>query len=71
MTPVTLLAAVLQYGPSIIGVVQKLVTDIEAGRGQKEVTAADLAELARLAGQTGEDIYARIGIAPPPPKATP
>jgi len=42
--------------------------DNEAGKGNQTVTAADLAELSRLGGQTGEDIYARLGITPPPPK---
>ena len=68
MTTAALLGAVLTYGPSIIPLVQKLVADIEAGRGNALVTAADLAELARLANQTGEDIYARLGITPPPAK---
>lgn len=66
MTIAALLAALLQYGPSIIPLAAKLVGDIEAGRGNKTVTAADLAELAALANQTGEDIYKRLGITPPP-----
>ena len=64
-----LLTALLQYGPSIIPLAQKLVADIEAGKGNNLVTSADLAELARLAGQTGEDIYSRLGITQPPPAA--
>lgn len=68
MTTAALLAAVLQYGPTIIPLVAKLVANIEAGKGNQTVTAADLAELATLANQTGEDIYKRLGITPPPAK---
>lgn len=70
MTTAALLTALLQYGPSIIPLAQKLVADIEAGRGQQNVTSADLAELAALAKQSGADIYARLGIAPPPAAGT-
>jgi hypothetical protein len=66
MTFATLLSAVLQYGPSVIPLAQKLVSAIEAGRANATVTAADLAELVRLSAQTSADIYAREGIAPPP-----
>jgi hypothetical protein len=70
MTFATLLSAVLQYGPSVIPLAQKLVSAIEAGRANATVTAADLAELVRLSAQTSADIYAREGIAPPAaPKA--
>ena len=68
MTTAALLTALLQFGPTIIPLIAKLVADIEAGRGNATVTAADLAELASLAGQTGEDIYRRLGIEPPPVK---
>lgn len=67
MTFAVLLSAVLQYGPSIIPLVQKLVANIEAGKSNATVTSADLAELIALANQTGSDIYKREGIAPPPP----
>lgn len=66
MTTAALLTAVLTYGPSIIPLVQKLVADIEAGKGNATVTSADLAELARLAAESSSDIYKRLGIAPPP-----
>ncbi len=71
ITPVLLLQAILQYGPSVVGLIQKLVADIEAGKGNQTVTTADLAELANLAKQTSADVYARLGITPPPlgPKA--
>jgi hypothetical protein len=66
VTVLKVLDSVLTYGPSVIGVVQKLVADVEAGRGNQPVTAADLAELNRLAVQSAADIYARLGIALPP-----
>ena len=67
LTIVGVLQLVMQYGPSVVGLIQKLVADIEAGKGNQVVTAQDLADLAKLAQQTGEDIYARLGITPPPP----
>lgn len=66
MTIASLLTAVLTYGPSILPLCQKLVADIEAGKGATTVTAADLAELVALAAQTSDDIYKRLGITPPP-----
>ncbi len=65
MTTAALLTAVLTYGPSIIPLVQKLVADIEGGRGNATVTSADLAELARLAAESSADIYKRLGVALP------
>jgi hypothetical protein len=67
MTTAALLTALLTYGPSILPLISKLVADIEAGRGNQTVTAADLAELQRLAAESSADIYARLNIAPPPP----
>lgn len=66
MTIAALLPLVLQYGPSIIPIVQKLVAAVKAGRGNETVSDAEWAELTRLATQTGEDIYRRLGIVPPP-----
>lgn len=63
-----LLQLVLRYGPSVIPLVSKLTSAIAAGKSNEPVTEADWAELTRLANQTGADIYARMGIAPPPPK---
>jgi len=65
MTTAALLTAVLTYGPTILPLIQKLVGDIEAGKGATTVTAADLAELVKLSTQTSGDIYARLGITPP------
>lgn len=67
MTFAQLLPLVLTYGPSIIPIVQKLVAAIQAGQANTTVSDADWAELTRLATQKGEDIYLRLGIAPPPP----
>lgn len=67
MTFETLLPLVLQYGPSIIPIVQKLVAAVQAGRSNETVSDADWAELTRLASQKAEDIYLRFGIVPPPP----
>lgn len=67
MTTAALLALVVQYGPSIVPLVAKLVADIKAGKGQQEVTQADWDELTRLSLETGDQIYAALGITPPPP----
>lgn len=65
MTTAALLTALLQFGPTILPLLVKLVGDIQAGKGGQTVTLEDLQELNRLASQTGEDIYARFGITPP------
>ena len=66
MTIAAVLGLVATYGPSIIPLIQKLVADVEAGKGNQTVTSADLAELAALANQTGADVYKKAGIALPP-----
>lgn len=69
MSPVllaSLLNNALIYGPQAVALVAKLTADIQAGRTQTTVTEADLLELARLAGQNSDAIYARLGITPPP-----
>lgn len=65
-TVLALLQAVLTYGPTVIPLVQKLGADVAAGKGDRVVTPDDLAELNRLANQSAGDIYARMGITPPP-----
>lgn len=65
------LVALLQYGPSVLGIVQKLLADLEQGRTQTTVTAADIGELQRLAGQSAADIFKRAGLTPPPNAGTP
>jgi hypothetical protein len=67
MTSSAILALVVQFGPTIIPLIAKLVANIQAGKGETKVSDADWAELNRLASQTSADIYARMGIAPPPP----
>lgn len=66
MTIAALLTAVLTYGPTLIPLVAKLHGDVAAGRGNKEVTPEDIAELVRLSKQSSTDIYAKLGIATPP-----
>lgn len=64
----TLLPLVLQYGPSIIPIIQNLVAAIKSGKGDTEVSDADWAELTRLSQLSAESIYARLGIELPPAK---
>lgn len=66
MTFNALLPLVLTYGPQIVPLVQKLVSNIAAGRGNATVSDADWEELARLASLSSTDIYTRLGITPPP-----
>jgi hypothetical protein len=65
LTPIVILEMILKYGPGVVSLLQKLYTDIAAGRGNQPVTDADWLELNRLAGQSAEDIYSRLGITPP------
>lgn len=66
MTTAALLQLVITYGPQIIPLVEKLVANIQAGKGDENVSDADWLELTRLATQTSDDIYRRLGIEPPP-----
>ncbi len=70
MTFATLLPLLLQYAPEAIGLISHTVQNIAAGRSQATVTDADWVALDALANQTGEEVYLRLGI-PPPPKETP
>lgn len=54
-----------KYGPSAVVFGQKIYENIAAGRANDLVTASDIAEMTRLANQTGADIYAREGIMVP------
>ncbi len=67
MTFAALLQLVLTYGPTVVPLAQKLVSNIAAGRGDAKLTDADWNELTRLASLTSDDIYKRLGISPPPP----
>lgn len=62
MPPVAILAAVLQYGPSVLPIAQQLVAMI---RDKKtEVTAEDLAQLIELGKKSSADYLAGAGGAP-------
>jgi hypothetical protein len=63
-----ILALVVQFGPTIVPLVSKLTADIKNRGEGAEVTEADWTELNRLANQSSSDIYARLGIEPPPPQ---
>lgn len=69
ITPLLILEGVLKYGPSFVSLIVKLRDDIAAGKGDNPVTDADWTELLRLSAQTADDIYQRLGIAPPKPPA--
>ena len=67
MTFAALLPLLLQYAPQAIGLIGHVVQNIAAGRSQATVSVDDWAEMDRLAALTGEAIYAKLGITPPPP----
>jgi hypothetical protein len=52
--------------PTILPFVQKLASDIAAGKGNTVVSQTDLDELTRLAALTSASIYAKEGVTPPP-----
>ncbi len=56
-----------KYGPSFFTLAQKITANLAAGKANQQVSPADLAELDRLSSLTGEGIYAKLGITPPPP----
>lgn len=60
----TALDLLLRYGPQAVDLAFKLKGAVDAGK-KAELTEADWAEMKRLANQTGEDIYDRLGITPP------
>lgn len=66
MTFAIALDLLLKYGPNAVLLGEKLVAAVKAGKAHSEITDTDWADLVRLANQKGEDIYARLGIAPPP-----
>jgi len=66
MNYLAVLDLLIKYGPTAVQMGQKLIAAIQAGKGQQEVSAADWAELDRLANQSAADIYARLGVTPPP-----
>lgn len=66
MNPLLLASLINTLGTVGIPFITKLMGDITAGRTATTVTPEDLAELKRLSDQSAEDIYARLGITPPP-----
>lgn len=66
MDPVLLAQLINTVGTVGLPLVAKLMADINGGKTQTTVTPEDLLELKRLADQSAADIYARLGITPPP-----
>lgn len=66
MTIAAIAQLVATYGPAVLPLVEKLIADIEAGKGAQVVDSAYIAELNRLASLTAEQIYAKAGVTPPP-----
>jgi hypothetical protein len=60
MTPVAILLAVLQYGPTILPTVQQIATWIKSGK--QDVTPDDIATLIALGKKTSADYLAQAGI---------
>jgi hypothetical protein len=67
MDPILLSQLISTLGTVGLPLIAKLMQDIKAGKTQTTVTPEDLLELKRLADQTSADIYAKLGITPPPP----
>lgn len=67
MNPI-LLASLLNQLPFALGTIAKIMAEIRDGKQKTEVTPEDIMELDRLAKQNAADIYARLGITPPPAK---
>ena len=59
MPPLAILAAVVQYGPSILPMIQSLITMIE--NKQTTVTAADIQQLIDLGKKTSADYLNEAG----------
>ncbi len=66
MTPIAILVAVLNSAGTLLPLVQKLMADIAAGKGNTPLTDADWQALITLSTQTSADIYKREGVTPPP-----
>jgi hypothetical protein len=62
MTPIAILAAVLQYGPEILPAIQQIVTWIEGNK--TAVTSADINLLVQLGSKKSSDYLADAGGAP-------
>lgn len=66
MDPILLAQLINTVGTVGLPLIAQLMQDIKAGKTQTTVTPEDLLELNRLAKQTAEDIYKRLGVTPPP-----
>jgi len=64
MTPIAILAAVLQYGPDILPAIQQIVSWIEGSK--TAVTAADIQLLVQLGSKKSADYLAAAGGVPAP-----
>lgn len=71
MTPLAILVALLNSAGTLVPMIQKLIGDIQAGKGNTPLTDADWQALIALATETSDDIYRREGVTPPPPAAPP
>jgi hypothetical protein len=71
MTFAALAVMIETYGPTVIPILVKIYGSIADGKGAVNLTAEDWAELARLCALHGADIYAKLGIALPPPAPAP
>lgn len=66
MNPVLLAQLISSLGTVGLPLVQQIMEDIKAGRTQTTVAPEDIAEVIRLSKQTAADIFARMGVTPPP-----
>ncbi len=66
MNPILLAQLINTLGTVGIPFIIKLMGDITAGRTATTVTIEDMTELDRLQKQKADDIYARLGVTPPP-----
>lgn len=67
MNPVLLAQLIAAVGQVGLPLVEKLLSDIRLGKTETTVTPEDVAEVSRLAHQTAAEIFARSGVALPPP----
>lgn len=63
MTPAVVLAAVLQYGPTVLPLIQQLAEMAKSGK--TEVTPEDIAQLIAYGKKTSADYLREAGVTPP------
>lgn len=61
MTPAIVLAALLQYGPAILPLIQQLAEMVQSGK--KEVSADDIKTLIEYGRKTSADYLREAGVA--------